>query len=246
MTLRKGAFFNDHKSTSPEGDSKMKKRYGFILTLAFMITFAPVTYAELLVDPSQKTDPGGLEVGGIFMYSDVDYEIWDIKRLIAGGYAAFGLSEIIDIYAGAGYIIDSDPSGWPNGDSGFIVAGGVRGLVYENNPMAVIVYSQLGYITEDYGTVHYSADGTLLELIVGGIFKYSLNDQLSFYGGLELIPYSDGEVDFSGRLRDFDLERDKIVTVRGGATYHLENLWFRGGLAVGSETTFTFGVGYSF
>lgn len=212
-----------------------------------MITFAPVTYAELLVDPSQKADRGGLEVGGIFMYSDVEYEIWDIKRLIAGGYAAYGLNEIIDIYTGVGYIIDADPSGWPDRDSGFILAGGVRALVYENDPMAVIVYSQLGYITEDYGTAHYSADGTLLELTFGGIFKYILNDQLSFYGGLELIPYSDGEVDFSGRSANFDLERDKIVTVRGGATYHLdENIWFRGGLAVGSETTFTFGVGYSF
>lgn len=215
--------------------------------------------AQLLTDVAGKAEDGQIETGGAFCFSETDYDSGDlndpsVKRLTVGAYAAYGLMEWIDVFGSAGYIINAEPDDWSGSGSGFIVAGGARSAGFDLDPITVRGFGQLGYISEDYGSSNVQgvgdADGeaTILEFLIGALAEYAANDELSFFGGLEIVPWSDGTVDTKGRgwSRDFDIERDNRFGIRAGGRYRFDAWWVRAEVTLIDEMAFTAGGGIAF
>jgi hypothetical protein len=242
-----------------------------VLVLALSLVAIPAG-AQLIVDPTARADVGVTEAGAALAISEVEYDEGDIERQVLGVYGAYGVGDWFDVYGVLGLIIDAEPSDWGDSGDGFMLAVGARSALRQIDSWTFLAYGQLQYITEDYGSesasdvdglgdpvsVSADAEGTITELILGGVARYDLNDQLSLYGGIDLIPYSDGEADVSvnvsgggpiaglGADDSFDFERDNMIGIRGGATYDLASFWLRAEIALLSEQTFLLGAGTTF
>lgn len=227
----------------------------YVMT-ASMITvmLTAVAPAQLLVDPASSAGYNMYEAGAVLSLSTVTYETddfgnGDIERTILGGYSAFGVTDLIDVYGALGMIALTKPEGWPDDGVGLLVAVGSRVAVLQEGPLRVHAYGQVQYISEDYGSSKFDGrlEATLLELNLGTTVNYALSEFIEVYGGLDLIPFMDAE--FSNATSRFDdsLERDVFFGLRGGVRYDIgRGIWLRGEIALISETTLSVGAGTRF
>ncbi|MGD9874479.1 MAG: hypothetical protein AB7T27_09435 [Kiritimatiellia bacterium] len=241
--------------------------------------------AQLIADPVGITEVGYFEGGGMLMRSTIEYEEEEITRNIVGGYCIYGLNDYIDIYGSLGISASVEPEGWDDSGHGYIFAGGMRGFIWGDGPLSIYAYGQLQYLAEDYGEytekfddgdiyqeATVGAEASLIELITGVMAEYALSEQFMLYGGLELIPISDGEAEASmdydlhvddegmtsvehivaetteaiGYEESYDVKRDLPAVVRGGARFNIGNWFIRGEIALGGETAFGIGAGIKF
>lgn len=207
-------------------------------------------WAQLIVDPAQQAAAGRIEAGGVLSMSTIEYEVdggtgiggdADIDRTIIGAYGASGVSDMLDIYGALGIIAKAEVDGADDSGTGFLLAGGGRMDVMDISMLDILLYAQAEYISEDYGD---GVDGTILEISGGVVGRYALAQGANVYGALDLIPFSDGEVEMSGFTTDF--ERDSLFGIRLGGNYDLGNFWIRGELALMGEETITIGAGTYF
>lgn len=202
--------------------------------------FTATVSAQLIVNPIGKAGVGQIEVGGAAAFSTIEYDGGaDIERLMMGGYAAFGLNEMLDVYGSLAYSFKAEPDNSSGVDgSGFVCSGGARAMVFTQKPFSVHAYAMAQYWMETYEYGSTDVDVTGLEIGGGALVAFEVSPELNVYGGLELIPYSDGESDPGNA----DVERDGIFSLRGGATFSMGNLMLRGEVAVGSETAIIAGA----
>ena len=229
------------------------KRYTWLL---LVVLTGGVCHAQFVVDTSLNLAKGGYEAGVAFGLTEVEYDSKDlddpeVQRTWLGAYGAYGLNDRVDAYAAAGLIVKSEPQkNWDDSGSGFLMIVGARGLVARMEKADINAYGQLTYLTEDYGEnneqgAKTEADASITEVAAGVTAIYAVNPTWSVYGGLEVTPFSDGEVEASNRhgSQDFDIERDSAFALRGGARVQLERFWLRGEVGLLGETTFLFAGG---
>jgi len=215
---------------------------------------ASLCSAQLIVNPAVRAVAGHVEAGGILSMAEVDYELGGrgdgtIERTVFGTYGAYGMCSCFDVYGVLGFIIESEPDGWHDSGTGFILSGGSRATILDMDPFYLMAYGELRYIDEDYGeNESVDMDGYVIETLFGATANYYLMDNLGAYAVLEAVPFSDGEVEASGRgiSLDDDIEREDPFTVRFGANYHVDLWTFRAELALLSEQAVTVGAGLSF
>jgi hypothetical protein len=148
----------------------------------------------------------------------------------------------VDLFADLGFALESELDDVSGDGDGFFLAIGVKGLVYQQSDLRIFTGARLQWVNEDYGS---GADGELLEVGLDGTAAFRLVDNLDAYLGIEIFPYTDGELKW--RNRDADLERDNIVGMHLGAQYDFpENWYLRADFALISEEAFTLGGGVRF
>jgi len=249
----------------------MRRLASLTLATILLVSLALSSSAQMIADPSSQAEAGVIEAGGAACISTVEYEDGEIERKVVGAYGAYGVNDLFDVYGTLGFILDAEPEDWGDSDTGFLVAAGVRGYLLSFEEIDIRGYAQLQHIKEEYGSASasvpgasgsVSGEGEITELILGAVAEYGFTDALTAYGGVELIPYSDGEIEVSGSAEidlglgfggietgssdSGDIERDSLIGVRGGVTYDLGGFWLRGEVAVLSETTFLIGGGTTF
>jgi hypothetical protein len=213
-----------------------------ILTWGLGVLASP---AQLLIHPVGKADAGGVEgtlgLGTFEAEYDADYRgrdfDGDIKREFVFGSAAFGITEVVDLAAGAAYAFNTEAEDIDDEDSGYLVGAALRARIWQQDPSAVHLYAQWAYFDEEYGelrspgdVVLVEGDGTGHELTLGAAYVYT-GTGYRLFGGAEIIPYSDAELDvrlfdqgLGGVLDESataDMERDEIVNIRLGAEFDL-------------------------
>src|SRR5690606_4162026 len=122
-------------------------------------------------------------------------------------------------------------------DDGIPIGGGLRGAIYTERQVSVHARGGFRYIREDYGP---GAAGDLLELETGIVARYALSDRFGAYGGVDLVPYSDGEVEAGPA--DTDIERDDIIGLRLGADFRLDPVVINAEFGLISEDSFVLRV----
>ncbi len=231
--------------------------------LSCLATFAGVVYAAPamalnLVAPIGAANGCHPCVGGDLALSDMDYEMDDaafggdddfsVDRTLLTGEIAYALSPRVDLLGQAGFIADSDIDGVDPDGKGFIVGVGVRGLAYQSGRMRVSPYGLLSYQSESYDDDDYNVEMTTHDLHVGGVVSFAVNDVVHPYGGVELVPISDGEVEVSVGRVDFseDVEREDPLNLKVGSEFLLDALTMRAEATVIGESTMLASVGSRF
>jgi hypothetical protein len=219
------------------------KAWGLAAVLAAAVLVQSAS-AQLLIDPSGKAEVGQIEVAASLILNEIEYEIAnsaesDIEYTVIGAQAAYALNEMVDVFGALGFIAKAE-SDTDDGD-GFMLAGGVRAAVATMNAVAISAYAQVQYLSEDFDN---DVEATVKELLLGVTGSYMLNDIVKLYGGLELVPYSDGEVETP--RGDADVERDAMFTVRVGGTADVSGVLVRAELSLLAEQGITLGLGTRF
>ncbi|MCB0323575.1 MAG: hypothetical protein KDD69_08375, partial [Bdellovibrionales bacterium] len=160
----------------------------------------------------------------------------DIERTIIGAGFGYGLTPVVDLYGELGYIAEAELEDVDDDDDGFLFGGGFRGIVYHQSQFSLHGRGGFRFITEDYGD---DADGDLTEVELGLVARYAVNRQLGIYGGLDLVPFSDGDIDVSGG-GSADIERDDLLGVRLGIEGQLEGIGLNAEFGLVSEEAFIF------
>lgn len=228
--------------------------------------------AQLLMNPIGEAGTGKMEVSGGLSLFKADYEVEEmgisgsgsIERQVAYGGLAYGINDKVDLTVGGGFSLKSELEDLGDDGTGYILAAGARANVWEKDAGSVHCYGQLSYIDEDYGgyseeeydysyyggysTYSTSIDvsGSLVELLGGVLYVYSATG-FDVYGGLELTPISEGDVDADATISDgyesesetvsMDLSRDDLINLRLGAQAAVGSAFIQGDVTlVGEET----------
>jgi hypothetical protein len=238
------------------------RHISWLVALTIITCCTVSTQAQLLINPSIKADYGLFDSEASFSFATVEYDGGEVERKVLGGYVAYGIHDLLDVYGAGGLIFGAEPEDWGDSGEGFMLAIGTRCDVVQMEQLSINAYAQLQYLSEDYGSNSFSdpenpeasisidAEGNVTELVLGSVARLDITDQLSVYGGLELVPYSDGEAEADSSLdidvASGDIERDKLLGLRGGVSYDFGSWWLRGELALLSEQTFTLGAAFYF
>lgn len=181
--------------------------------------------AQAHVDPIVNQSSGILIEGG-FVSDETDYEAdstndIEVDRTILMGTATKQLSPTMNGFFHIGLSLDVEYE--PSADgSGFIFGGGVKSQIFQRDKKSVSLLGSLNYITEtvelEVGQTDIEWDATIVEMVFGAAFNYQVDDSLSGYANLEIVPYSSGEVSVEGGDAEVDIERDDLMILSIGGT----------------------------
>jgi len=229
---------------------KMNNKTVFgVLATAFALSYGPSVSAELLASAASKAEEETFEVGVSFVDStvtlkgsDSNIDNTDVDRQMIPVYAAYGLNDMMDAYAGVAMILKSEAEDVNGDGDGLAWGGGIRGNLPFGDEFTLRGYAQFLYISEEYDD-GLKGNGWFLD--VGALAMYEASDDLNIYGGLELAPTENFELKTSGQYSGgpFDLERDDLLTIRLGAKFNMDTFFLRGEAAFAGEQSFTIGAG---
>jgi hypothetical protein len=213
----------------------MKSHYRKIGVIFFCIFFVSTVSAQQLTPTQRKNDEGMWTGSPLLSLSEIEYELdgggdGEIERTILGGAFGFGLGPRLDLYIEGGYIVEAELENGSDDGDGFLIGSGIRGIIYKENHFEFFGKGGVRYITEDYGS---SIDGDIFELELAGVARYAVRNKLGVYGGVDLIPYSDGEIEI-GR-GDADIERDDLIGLRFGVEGTVNSVILNAEVALVSE-----------
>ena len=210
-----------------------------VLLFLLCILNASTASAQLIVDHQAKANQGQLQLSPALLFSEAEYDpdgggSQDIERKIFGLAFGYGVHPSLDVYAELGYIIESELESVRDDDDGFMLGFGVRGQLYQQNAFKLKGFAGARYVDEEYGN---GIEGSLWELYSGITGRWELSREVGLYGGFDLIPYTDGEVDSRVGSQDFD--RDDPIGIRVGADFTLNNgVRLNGEIALISDESF--------
>ncbi len=224
----------------------MKKLTSFcsriIAFVVIMLGMVPYASAQLLVPVQLDAPDNKLILSPVLSFVDIDYDLDSggsvgIDRTILGVSGVYGMNRQVDFYGELGYIVESEIESGGD-DDGFQLGGGVKGLFFERDQISLMGLAGVRFITESYGG---GSDGQFFEIPLALVLRGKVNREWSIYGGIDVIPWSDGEID--GRAGDTDLDRDDPVGLRAGVDYKLEQVVLNAEIGFISEESFLLRVG---
>lgn len=252
----------------------MKKRV--VVAAVFTMFSGVVTQAQMLGNPISRAPADQLYGEAALRFGETEYDKGTIKRNMLTASLARGVAEHTDVYVGLGYSIKSELDGEPVDGSGMALGIGARHLIRQVDKALVSVYGELRYLSDDLGSLSESFDeynvsvdveSTLTEVAIGVVGVYAVDNRLKVYGALELVPFSDGEVEISvdsnipsyyyywydlddvieSEEGKFSFERDSMIGIRLGAEYAISNeLKLQGEVSIINEQMVTIGIGRAF
>jgi hypothetical protein len=228
-----------------------KKTVLTVLAVVAALGYGASVSAELLASPTSKAEAEAFELGAAFISSEItlenDGDDSDIERQMISVYGAYGVNDMVDVYAGVAMILKAEADDINADGDGFGWGGGIRGDLPIGDEVTLRGYTQFLYISEEYDPDGLDGEGWFVD--VGVLAMYEASDDVNIYGGLELAPFDNFEVKVSGDYlnhQTIDFERDDLLTIRLGAKFDIEDLFLRGELAFAGEKSFTIGAGMTF
>lgn len=205
------------------------------LALTAAIFFAGSAQAQLLIHSQESNTRTGVALNAAVSFSEIEYDgdrgsEGDVERSIIGLGLTLPLSSIVELYGEFGYIAEADLQETRGDGDGFLVGGGLRGTLLRRDRLSLLGRGGFRFITEDYGS---GLDADIGEVDLGLTARFAANRDLGLYGGLDFIPYSDGELDTGAG--DVDFDRDKRIGLRFGADYKIQSVTLNGEFSLISE-----------
>jgi hypothetical protein len=159
-------------------------------------------------------------------------------------------------------------SPFADGGSGFIGQLGIRGVIAEQGSFSAHGHALISMTAEDCGEYYYGHSSgagwsalykyhdqsahhpnvgedelTLLESTIGMWGDYEAGN-FRFLMGIEMVIHQDGELDEAG-VRQSDVERTDLASVKAGIQYAPERWWIRAELLLAGVDGLTIGAGVS-
>lgn len=217
------------------------------LVLLFPLLAAAPSQAEILYNPAISVGTDRAAGGVSLTKSKVGMQTkssFDIERTILGFEYHYGISQALHIIGQAGYATKVEYEDIDDTGHGYILGGGVSWEVHRSGANRYLVHGVLNYLSDD---VH-SGDlkTNLMEIHMGGLATHAVKNNFEIYGGLDLVPYSDGDLKIRG-FKSVSVERDTLFNLRLGMQFlptPQTNINF--GIAFISETTLNIGVDFKF
>jgi len=246
------------------------KNQRFLVTILFLywsLFFINSSYAFSGYNKARVTE-NGMELSMYLnLNSKIEYELnildIEVERQFLGFGLANSIGENIDAFITLNYIYGGDVelTDQLDYDGGYFTQIGTKMKVIENEKLSFFLYGQINYLISDefsYSDTENSAEveNSGFELSLGGIGRFPINEQFSFFAGLELIPLSEIDADITateeyyGRKRTTktsdDYDRDSIINFKLGGEYQVEKFSTSSELSIGNEQSFSFCLNLTF
>lgn len=264
---------------------KISKKLTTIASLTALGLYVAPASAELFINPSNNSGQGRVEASGFYGTSTIEFDPdakagydtskADLDRTFIGITGAYGISDTLDVYGTFANIMKAEAEDVNDDGSGTAYAIGLRGAIPFNGNIHLSGYVQYLSIEEDYGSERGFVDvyipgvgtffdvsgkleyeGKLKELSGGVVASMQASNEVTLYGGLELVAMSDAELKMKrsatiqgvavGDEITFDGERADKIGFRLGAQYNAEAAGFFLSTVFGHETGFMLGVNKTF
>jgi hypothetical protein len=148
-------------------------------------------------------------------------------------------------YATLGYVSetefeDFESANFNDDEAGYVIALGARGAVWKSGDFSAVLNAEFRSLNETVLQSGVSRDLQRLELLAGADAVWSQGGW-SFYGGCEVVPYSDIDLDsFS------DVEREDFLSLRVGGRVLLGPLSLDAEVPFIGTQGFRIGLSYAF
>lgn len=229
----------------------------YLIALIFLV-LPSISFGQMLSDPLVRSGNDRITVEGGFAKSKVEYDLRSVKeidRTWLFGDLGFGVTASTDIFGTVGISLKSKYEGTSLDGQGLMIGGGTRSNVYSKGSLNLSIHAQASYIDETFkGSVYYVPTGEdvgdakidfdVFEILFGGLVSYQIQPKFALYGGLELIPYSDGDAKATANIETYkanassDVERSDIFNLRLGAQALLGEVKIHPYMIIFGETTF--------
>lgn len=172
---------------------------------------------------AQTSIEGANRFTGGLLLQDTSYkddDSFDVEgQLLMGGYKA-AINPKFSIGGGLGIMIDGEAgNGNKVGDGeGFRLWGDAQFEVHRFNQNKILVTGTLSHDRFSFSEANADIDFTVTELKIGGLILHDVRD-FSLYAGLELVAYSNGDLDVGNFSAD--IKRDDRLNLRLGGVFHV-------------------------
>lgn len=214
-----------------------------LMVILISLSSSPL-FAQALVDPVNTTRGRGTRVEGSFAVSEIGYErdnfTTTYDRKLLGVSLNMGINPMIDFVGQFGLILDGKIEDTNADGDGYNLGFGLNANVYNKGRLSMNALGVFVYQKETYKSGNAKFDTTNKELHLGGIADFHATKNVGIYGGLILVPMSDGETKAGSVTASF--EREDLLNVVLGATFDFDNITIRPQLTIMGEEAFTIGV----
>ena len=207
--------------------------------LLALLAFIPLTLnAQILVNES-KTGQG---LGPALSVSEIDYKTdgstFTFKRKTLGFVLNAPLNADVGALFQAGYTWKSEFDGGSDDGKGYMLGGGINGFFHKGHTVSFVGYGLLNYISDTFKHGKWKTDLSTTDLHLGTLAVFNVSPKkFDFYCGLDLVPYSDGEMKTNHGKTKY--ERDEVLGIKLGANIGIGEGTLRPEITLGSEKTFT-------
>jgi len=217
----------------------MKKLLGLLLLLPSMLS------AQTMVNES-RTSSSGPGIGPSMAFSEVEYEtqsdrVFTYKRKTLGLAVNNPLNNYVSVMFQGGYNFKAEFEDGSDDGHGYTLGAGLNGVFYHIPVAKFVGYGLVEYQADSFEYEYGDADLNSTDLHVGALALFPIAPKLDVYVGLDLVPFSDGSIEYSMKYNDnvvrkrkVSFERDEMLGVKIGANIGS----VRPELTLGSEKTF--------
>jgi len=205
---------------------------------------------QILVNTSNLRPAGDFNFEGDLGFSSVDYDsdshTYSANRKILGLGVVANITSNLNFIGQLGYDFEGKiDDNWKG--KGYIIGGGLNALLYKGSRVSFGGYGLLNYLAEDYKHVdNYKVKFGFsdLDFHVGALLLFRASQNVTVYGGPDLVLYSKGAISFP-HASDIELERSHNINIKLGMDLQLNKVTLRPEITFLGEKTLVLGIGFS-
>ena len=210
-----------------------------LLSLALICT-ASLGYAQILVDTTNQTNMG---LGPTLSLSTIEYENEDgntfgVERKTMGLGVIAGLISNVRLLFQGGYTFEAEFEDSKTEGDGYMFGGGLGFDLLRSKRVDLMGYTLLNYVKDTYEKPKYKkVEMSVTDLHLGLVTAIKANRTISLIGGIDLVPYSDGTLDF--HHGEIDVEKEDMLNLKLGMSFNLPGITIKPEATLIGEKTFT-------
>ena len=207
------------------------------------LCFGTSAKSQILVDTALVRTPSDLCLGPTLSLSKIEYNneydnTFTVKRKTLGLGLVYKLDADVGLLMQMGYTFDAEfeDSDLDNG-TGYMAGMGVNFTMYRNRKVALIGYGLLNYVEDRYKEKYVHIDMHVTDIHMGGLVLVKASPRVGIFGGIDLVPYSEGSLDYHhGKL---DISREEILNLKLGLEFNLPGAVIKPEVTLLGEETFS-------
>ena len=203
------------------------------------VLYATPVKSQVLVDTISMN---GLTLGPSLSFSKVEYEdendnVFEVKRKTIGLGLTYNTGNVGLLFQAA-HNMESEilESNLKKG-KGYMLGAGANFLIYSQNKLSFIGYGLLNYVSDSYKKDKPKVEMDVTDIHLGMLLAVKANRLVTFYGGLDLVPYSDGDI--KRAKSKVDIEREELLNLKLGLDFTFPSVNLRPEVTLIGEKTFT-------
>ena len=222
----------------------MRKLFRILLLASFLWPMA--ANSQILVDTVSLNTMGELYLGPALSFSKVEYNdqhdnLFEIERKTVGLGLVYKINPSVGLLFQAGHTMKAEYKNSSLEDGkGYMLGAGANFLMYRHNRLSLIGYGLLNFVSDEYKPKKVEMEVTDIHL--GLLTAIRGNNVVTFYGGFDLVPYSDGELKY--KKYKADVERDDLFNLKLGLDFTLPGVNLKPEVTLFGEKSFTLAASF--